>query len=561
MSDSDAEFYIGEEARLRLTLSLFYARWEQIRYFIWPDSTSFFGTPNQGQGNRLQILDNSAEDAAELAAAGLHGLITNSASQWFHYSLLNQDVAELDGPMRWLDMATRRVHALFNYAPSRFNVASYRCYQEAIAFGNWCMFVEERRATPENPGGLPLFRAINLVDVVWDEDEDGTIAKVYRRFHLPLWAAYRKFGNRLPKVLLKLHEDRKNHHRLFKFLHCVVPREEGSYDRRIPNARNKPWASHWIAVDQKETIVEGGYDEMPYICGRWRVLPGELMGRGCGDKALPDAALLQRGTGAFIDAAEIIGQPPFALPDKGMTKKLNLRRRALNYVRPDYLMQNGGPRPLLTGGDTRVTEEMLAQVRDRIQRAFLRDLLQLIRDPEATATQILKIEQEQMRGMSPILAQIAQDWLGPLVMRTFGVAQRAGAFADMPVPRELVGMVPKPIFVSPAARAQQLAEASGIAQGYDAAHAMIEADPSVLDNVDVDKQFRTVMVAVGTPLSTLRPPEEVAQRKQARANVQQQQQQLEGLKDLTTGAKNAAPMLKAISDASANRDANLAEAA
>lgn len=554
MSKLEAAFLVDEAARLRLERSLFHQRWEKIRYFIFPDSLSFFSIDTPGIGKRLQILDNTAEDAAEMAAAGLHGLLTNSASQWMRYGLLDDDLAERDGPARYLDAVTRRTMALYRYAPSKFNVASYQCYREAIAYANWCMFVEDRLPSTANPGGLPLFRSISMPTVVWDEDDEGNIAKVYREFSRPLWAAYLKWGTALTPRMLDLYKDRRNWHTQHTFMHAVVPRENA--DTRILNARNKPFASYWLAKDEKEIIVEGGYDEMPYICGRWNLLPGELYARGPGDKALPDSALLQRTTGAFLDAAEVIGEPPFVAPDKGLVKKLNLKRRAINYVRADYLMQNAGPRPLLTGGDTRVTEELLQAIRARIQRAFLRDLLQLIRDPEATATQVLELKEEQMRGMSPILAHITQDWLGPLAVRTFAVLQRAGAFHDLEVPREIVGMSPKPVFISPAARAQQLAEARGIAQGYEAAKEIIALDQGVLDNVDMDKQFRTIITAVGTPLSELRSPAEVAQRKAARVKAQQQQAQEESAKNISTVAKNAAPLVKATTDAQAQQPQN-----
>lgn len=537
-----AQFIVREASRLHQERSAFEGRWQNIRRYIWPDSPDFFGGDGITQTNRLEILDNSTEEAAELAAAGLHGYLTNPATDWVELSLFDQALAESYGPALWLQQASKRLKALFLHPDARFAVASHECYREAIAFGNWCMFVEER------PGKLPLFRAIPIADIVWDENEDGEIVKVWRRFSLTLWAAYEKFGEDLPEPLLKLYRDGlENRHKRVKFYHHVCPRK--GYDEKIANGKNKPFASYWIAPEYPDDIIrEGGYDELPYICGRWHKQANELYGRGCGDKALPDAAMLQRGMRAVIRGAEIAVTPPMVAPDDGMLKRLNLRPFAVNYVRADYLAQNAGPKPLLTGGRVDIGLEVLEAVRDRIKVAFLKDLMQLLRDPEATATQVLEIKEEQMRGMSPILGRITQDWLGPLVIRAFGCLQRAGGFEDLETPREIVGLTPKPVFISPAARAQQIAEARGIVQGFESTAGMLSMDNTLPDNVDLDIAFRTVIRAIGTPLIAMRDPKIVAQMRQARAQQAQQMRAEESLKNQSAALKNATGALKVVAD-------------
>lgn len=537
---ADFEFFLREQARLKADRALHEARWNNIARLVYPDTASFTADPAPGATNRYEILDNTAEDAADMAAAGLHGLLTNPATQIFTFSLFDPDLAERDDNARWLEMATRRVTNLFAYAPSKFNVATHDCYREAIPFANWCMFINER------PGELPLFQAVPLREIVVDEDDDGSIVRVFRDFKRPLWAIHRKFKGQLPKRLAKLYDQKDNWHKRIRVIHAVEPRE--LYDPKVLNARNKPFRSCWIDAEGQEEIKEGGYDEMPYVFGRWPGLPGEIYGRGCGDKALPDTALLQRGTEGMIKAVELVGRPPMLAPDQGLVKRLNLRPAAVNYVRADVLAQKAEPKPLLTGARTDMTEEFLAGVRDRIKRAFMRDLLQLIRDPEATATQVLELKEEQMRGMSPILARVTQDWLGPLVMRTFGCAQRAGAFRDMPVPESLVGQVPRPVFVSPAARAQQLAEGRGIAQAFEASAPLLQLDPDVVDNTDLDKAYRLIYRVLGTPLSIMRSPEQVAARRQQRLAVAEQKQTEESLKNVSTAVKNVSPALKIMSE-------------
>lgn len=535
---ADFGFLIREQARLKSERSLHEGRWNNVGRIVWPDSASFTGDHSPGASTRQEILDNTAEDAADLASAGVHGLFTNPATQWFNLSLMDTDLAEWDPVARWLEASTRRLNNLFSYAPSMFNVASYDGYREAIAFGNWCMFVDDR------VGELPKFLPVPLRELVIDEDDDGLVVRVFRDFKRPLWAVHRKFRGKLPKRLARLYEQKENWSKKIRIIHAVEPRE--LYDPKILNARNLPFRSCWIDVEGQEEIKEGGYHEMPYIFGRWPKIPGEIYGRGCGEKALPDSALLQRGTESLYKAAEIVGKPPMVAPDQGLVKRLNLRPMAINYVRTDLLVQKAEPKPLLTGARTDITEELLQAVRDRIKRAFMRDLLQLIRDPEATATQVLELKEEQMRGMSPILARVTQDWLGPLVMRAFGCAQRAGAFADLETPQEIVGLTPRPVFVSPAARAQQLAEARGISQAFDATGPLLQLDPDTADNVDLDKAFRLVYRVVGTPLSIMRSPDQVVERRKARAQVTEARESRETVKDLTTGAKNIAPLVKAL---------------
>lgn len=535
---ADVPHLLREQARLKSERGLTEAQWNNISRLVYPNGGTFTGETSPGVSTRQEVLDNTAEDAADMAAAGVHGLITNPAVQFFSLSLEDTDLAERDGPARWLETATRRMNNLFSYSPAMFNIATGACYREAIPFGNMCMFIDDR------PGELPKFIPVPLRECVIDEDDDGLMVRLFRDFKRPLWAVHRKFRGKLSKRLAKLYEKKENWSTRVRIIHAVEPRE--LYDAKILNARNLPFRSCWIDVDGHEEIKEGGYHEMPYIFGRWPRMPGEIYGRGCGDKAMPDTALLQRGTESLHKAAEIVGKPPMILPDQGLVKRLNLRPSALNYLRADLFSQKAEPKPLLTGARTDVTEELLAGIRERIKRAFMRDLLQMIRDPEATATQVLELKEEQMRGMSPILAHLTQDWLGPIVMRTFGCAQRAGAFRDLEVPRELVGMTPRPVFVSPAARAQALSEARGIAQAFDVSGPILQLDPDTADNVDLDKAFRLAYRVVGTPLSIMRSPEKVAERRKERLAIAQQKEARETAKDVSTVGKNIAPLLKAV---------------
>lgn len=542
----EADFLLGEEGRLRQERSNHETQWGLISRYTAPDTADLYFN-DQGTSTRRDILDNTAEGASEMASAGLHAMLTNPATPWMGLGLYDEDLARSDGGAPWLERASKRMHAMYAHSWTRFAIAMTSMYRELIDLGNGCIFIDGRVGLK-----LPLYRHSDMASTVWDEDGDGNLVVFKRRVAPPLWSVAERWKNSLPPALAKLVEAKKDLHRPVELLHCVGPRER--YDRGRGDNRNMAIASYWIAREERWTLEESGYHEQPFTGFRWHIRGREKYGRGCGHKALPEAVTLQRVMDTSLTGAEQAIRPPLQIPSEGVMNKngkVSLRNGAPNYLKPDLLINGAHIRPINTNTRPDLGLEFMKDIRARLERAYLKDLLQLIRDPEATATHVLELKEEQNRGMSPIVARLHVD-LGLMVERSFAVLQRMGGFEDMPAPPELVGMPPRPVFISPATRAQALAEARGIAQAFDSAALLIKLDPSVTDEADLHKAFRTIMQALGVPMGVLVPTSVSAAKGKARAEAAAQVGQLEQLKDVTTAGKNIAPLARVAADVAAN---------
>lgn len=532
---------IQEEQRLRMARSGHEATWQQIYALIYPNGVPPWGITAPGAPVRQQIVDNTAEDAHEMAAAGLIALLTNPSVRWFELGIFNQRAAMDTYMSRWLAYGTSVLFALFRHPESQFQVADHEHQLEQLAIGNACTFVEDR------PGRLPLYRNCPMAEVVWCENDDGIIDTLYRRFCMTAKAAVQKWGMRLPSPVIKKAEKPGTAYDHVEFIDCVKPRQLYAIDARGP--RNMPFQHHVVCTTDKGHVLEGGYQEFPYVCSRWKKRGGELYGRGAGHKALPDADTLQRMVRTLLASGETMVAPPILAPDQGMTGPFSLKSAAINTIRAEYLSNNAYPRPFRVDGQWQLGFEFISDRRTLIRRAFLEALLQLIRDPRATATHVLELKEEQNRGLSPILGRQEVEYLGGLVGRSFAVCQRAGFFEIAP-PMELVGQQLAPTFKSPAARAQQLSEAKAVPQAVEAMQYMLEKNPALLDNLDDDQAFRRVLSAAGASPDDMRPLDQVDAMRQARQKAAAEREQLEGGKDLTTMLKNSAPMVRAANDAS-----------
>jgi hypothetical protein len=514
--------------------------WAQIDALLYPSGTPAWGNVAPGASVRQEIYDNTAEDAADLAAAGLHAMIDNSAMRFFEMGMFDDQYARDSIGGQWLYKSTSLMLAICRSTFSRYDIAAHEYWIEAVTKGTGIGHWEER------PGFLPLRRAIPCAQCAIAEGDDGNVDMLAREFPMTPRTMKAKWGaDALPEEVAKMAEDSVRQHDEVKVIHMNYPRHKR--DSRLRDRWNMAYRSVYLCEQFKGIIEDGGSHEFEYDVSRWPKRAGELWGRGPGDKALADIDALQRMVRSVMLAGERTVDPPILVPDQGMTGGFSFRSRAMNAIRAEYLSNGAHPKPFL--GELRVDIglELIQDKRTLIRRAFLQSLLELIRDPRATATQFLGVQEEQMRGLAPILGRLTAEGLGRSVGRLYNICKRIPGFFD-PVPPDIAGRPLQPTFETPAARALRAAAARAIVQGFEALGPMMQADPSLEDNFDKDQAARTVGAGVGFPATVLRPIDQRDRMRAARQQVTQESTMAEQGKDITTMAKNIAPFLKAIKE-------------
>lgn len=490
----------------------FSAHWQEVREVVLPVVASFTGKETPGAKGRMKITDSTPEDAAERLAAALDGMLTGQGATWFHLVMREPGTDPSHQEQLWLEHAADVLHRIFNSPQSGFRGTIHEAYLDLVCFGTACLFIADR------PGAAPLFQTRPLSEVYLTENHEGRVDGCYRRFDMTARQVVQQWPDTAGE---KMHEAAtKAPQQAVTVVHAVFPRQ----DRMQGGAANTrlPFASVWIASgEHKRLLSETGFHEFPFLCPRWIKRAGEVYGRGPGMKALPDARMLQRMGEVVIVGGEKVIDPPLLVADDGVVgARINIAAGGYTMYRSGTLQQDP-IKPLLTGGRPDIGEELMASVRERIRRAFYGDLLQVMQDPKMTATQVIKLEAETLRILSPIVGRLQVELLEPAIERTFGIAMRAGFIGDPPP--SLQGREITIEYLSPVARSAKLEDVRGLAQTIELLAPLADRGESVMDLIDTDAAGRYIASVQGVPAQLMRDPEVVQQIRTARQQAAAQQ--------------------------------------
>jgi hypothetical protein len=241
--------------------------------------------------------------------------------------------------------------------------------------------------------------------------------------------------------------------------------------------------------------------------------------------------------------------PPMNAAGHMKNAKLSVLPGEVNYL--DMRGDDGGkgfvPAYQISYNIQELKEEIEAHQR-RIQRAYHEDTFRLLinddRDQRATAAEIYAKQQEKMMDLGPVLEQLNQDMLDPLIEIVFDIMLKRGRSKERPF-----GMIPPPPpelqnqplsveYVSIMAQAQK-ANALG---SYDRFAAFLgqlaTADPSVLDCVNRDKMLKHYGDNCGVANDVMVPEDEIAATRKARADQQAAQQKMAAIEQGAGAAKD-----------------------
>lgn len=509
--------------------------WQEIRELIYPSGPPITATETEGTRTRFRVYDNTAEQLSEQLAAGLHAMLTNPSQMWFSLTARGRDIEIDKDGLEWLEEAGRRVMDAMASPISGFTTAIHSLYLELVNFGNACIMVQDQGAFLP-----PMFRARSMANIFWDEDSKGRVDTVFWHTKMTARQAVQEFGeNNVGKYITQANAKPSATVQTFDFIHAVMPITD--VKDALDDRRNFTHASIWVAMKDKKVVRRSGFDGNPYVTPRWHTRPDERYGRGPSQKALPDVKMLQRSMRATIRGAEKVIDPPLMMADDGILSPINIDAKGYTTVRADLFYEGRKPIvPLEAGSRPDIGEEFNDNIRNRVANTYLAPLMSLSRDPRMTATQSLQIQEEQFRGLSPILGRREEDLLGPLVGLTFAVMDKNGQLGERP--EGLDDDKIKIEFISPVVKAQRISEVRAVAQTMDVMTAPAQADPTIIRNQDWDKTYRHVAERLGVPSTLLRDPAQVKAERQAAEQAARDQRELDRVREASVAAKNMAPV-------------------
>jgi len=507
---------VKRKGKLKAQRGSWETHWQDLSNYVLPNSADFNTKRSKGDKRTTLLYDSTGVHANEMLAAGLHGMLTNPASNWFSLRIKNdsEDTGGSSEAKQWLEDTTNVVLSEIAAPSVAFPSHIHEYYLSLCSIGTACMFVGE----PSTREGIN-FRAIHIDEIFIAENADGIIDTVFRSFKMTVRQIVQKWGEKSLSPRIKQMYEKQEFDREIDLLHCVYPRDDVDKGKRA--ATMLPVASVYIDEKENHVLAEGGFHEMPYMVSRWSKTVGEVFGRSPAMTALPDIKMLQEIMKTTIKAAQKIVDPPLLVPDDGVLGPIRTIPGGLNYYRA-----SSGARiePLLTGGNVGISYEMMTDLRDRIRTTFFLDQLQFQGAPRMTATEVVERTERTLRLLGPTLGRLQSEFLGPMIERIYGVLSRAGR---LPGPPESIAEQELKIeYVSPLARAQRQSETQGIMRTLEFVGPIAGMDPQAAQVIKGADTVRHIAELNGVPPMLLKSNEELMEEAKAQQEAQAAQQQM-----------------------------------
>ena len=546
--------------------SSFESQWREAQQYILPRKARFFTQDaNRGDKRYTSIIDSTATMAAFTLASGMMAGITSPARPWFRLTLSTPELAELWSVKDWLDKVTTRMTNVMLQSNLYKSLPSL--YADLGTFLTGAMFIETDDLTTFTtqvfpPGSFYIA-----------QDARGRVNVFMRKFQMTVRQIVDEFGypdgKHRPIDWSNISQFVKDQWTLgqretwVEVVHFVTPNDE--YDPKALESKYKKFSSCYYenaingvmnaggnqggGFDQGKFLRESGYDYFPVLCPRWSVTGEDVYGTdGPGTIAIGDTKALQIMHKRKGQAIEKMINPPMNAPSNMKNAKLSVLPGEVNYVDP-RTDGNGGftPSYQIDFRISELKEDILAHQR-RIQRAYHEDTFRMLIDDDrpqrATAAEIHAKQQEKMLDLGPVLEQLNQDMLDPLIDIIWYIMSHStmpnGEPMIPPPPQIAGGQDIKVEYVSIMAQAQK-ANALGSYDRFTMFVGQLAAvDPQVLDIVDRDKLVYHYGEMCGVATDVTVDESKVASIRQARAQQQAAQQKMAAIEQGANAANKLA---------------------
>lgn len=466
-------------------------------------------TAMEAQTRKARMLDSTTTDAARILASTIMSGLTPANSLWFNMDVGN----ETEDERRWLDESAdilwQNIHA------ANFDAAAFEGLLDAVCAGWFALYIGEN----QGKGGFnfdlwPIASVYCSASVA-----GGKIDTIYREYTLTAEQAVKEFGaDNVSEQTRKLADDKPQE--AVKFLHCITPRSVYAVGGRL--AKNMPFASYKVEVDQKTMVSESGFHEFPVVVPRWMMIPDSVYAVGAMFDALPDARTLNELCRMDLAAGDLAIAGMWIAEDDGV-----LNPRTVKVGPRKIIIANSvdSMKPLQPGSNFQYADAKILRLQASIRKTLMADSLPPADKPAVTATEIHARMNLVRQLLGPVYGRFQAEYLQPLIERCFGIAYRAGVLGQ--APESLGGRNFTVRYLSPLARAQKLQEVTAIDQVVASALEVSAATQSLepLDNIDMDAALQFKGEALGVPSSIMRSTAEVDEKRKQRAEEQQAAQQ------------------------------------
>ena len=544
-------------AELENERATFLSHWRDISDFLLPRRSRFYTTDvNKGDRRNQKIIDSTGTLALRTLRSGMMSGVTSPARPWFRLTTNDDSLAEYKPVQDWLYAVSNIMRNSF-LRSNLYNSLPI-LYGDMGGFGTAAMLIEEDmddviRTYPFPIGSYMIGNNDKLKVSVFFRDFRLTVRQLVQKFGVlkpngqPDWSVF--------STTVKNLWDRSNYETWIDVCHVVQPNPR--FNPRKLESKYKKFQScyyergyqgagttqNYMNSEGDKFLREAGYDLFPIVAPRWEVTGEDVYGTDCpGMTALGDVKQLQTEQKRKAQAIEKMVNPPMTGPTSLKNARASILPGDITFT--DEREGQKGFRPSHEV-DPRIRELMedIQDVRNTIRRAFFEDLFLMLAQSdrrEITAREIDERHEEKLLALGPVLEQLNQDALDPIIDLSFAFHYKQGRLP--PVPKELDGQNLKIEYISTMAQAQKLVGIGGLERFANFAATMIKlsGDPSMADKVNFDQMLDEHASATGVPPTIIRSDEEVAAMRAARAKQQQAAQMMQMAEQGSKTVKNLA---------------------
>lgn len=458
-------------------------------------------------------------------------MLRPTARPWFHTGIRHETVDDDNDTKVWLEWVQETQRRAMYDRKSLFVKTTKQGDHDFAAFGQCALSIEPNRMAD----GL-LYRCWHLRDMAWQEDEEGEIGFVARKWKPTAQTLVRMFGDKVdPKIT---EANRKTPFDEFEVMHFVCNAEMYDDTTKCPR-----W-SIWFDTTHNKILKADGLWGRHYIIPRWQTVSGSQYSYSPATVcALPDARLLQAMTFTLLEAGEKATSPPMIATQDAVRSDVALYAGGITWVDQEYDERLGDAlRPLtqdFRGFNFGV--QLNQDTRLMLHNAFFLDALTMPqRAPEMTAYEVGQRVQEYIRNALPVFEPMEQEYNAALCDETFSIMWRHGAFGSPSTwPNKLrAGAEIDFTFESPLHDAIEEMKGQQFQQAQQLIGMAMSLDPSVAFIPKAEVALRDALKGIGVPSKWLNNEAFVADAKQKQQDQQAAAQRLAAMEQGSNVVKN-----------------------
>lgn len=532
----------------------FLPHWRDIGDYVVPRRPRFqTSDTNRGDRRNQKIIDSTATLASRTLRSGMMSGVTSPARKWFMLTTPNPELAENANVKAWLYESSQRMQNVF-LKSNVYNVLPI-IYGDMGNFGTSAAYIEEDaedviRLYPFPVGSYMISNNNRL-----------KVDCFVREFRLTVRQLVEQFGTRSASGEIDWSNFSTHVKKLFEqsqletwieVVHVIRPNPD--FNPKKLQSKYKRFESlyyesgslgssglNYINNEPDLFLRESGYDYFPILCPRWEINAEDVYGTDCpGMVAIGDVRALQIMHKRKAQAIEKMVNPPMVGP-------MSLRNSKATILPGDitYSDERDGQKGFRPAHEVNMRiNELVGDIQEhqaRIRRAYFEDLFLMLAQSdrrEITAREIDERHEEKLLALGPVLEQLNQDLLDPLIDITFQIMFKNGLIPTPP--NELQGVELKIEYQSVMAQAQKLIGIAGVERFAGFTSQLVTADPKTLDKINMDQLVDVYADITSIPPGIVRTDEEVATIRNKRDEAMQAQAQQEQMVQSSIAAKNLA---------------------